>query len=145
MDCKKVIETCEKMISLRRSELRQALMQNGMHLGQPEMLNFVAEHPGCTQRQIAENSGVTAASIAASFKRMEHSGLIYRQTDEADLRCNRVFISDKGKVALERCKAAVAAINGEMLAGLSDDELHAFCRCMEKINSNLLSNAKKGA
>ncbi len=137
MDTQKVIAACEKMASLRRAQLRKALLAHGMHLGQPEMLLYVQKHPGCSQRQMADDAGVTPASIAASFKRMENAGLIYRRQDTADTRCNRVYITEKGERELMRCLDDVDAVNAQMLRGIGHDELAALLQGVERINENL--------
>ena len=138
-----VILCCEKMMFLRRSVLRQALFQYGIHLGQPEMLYYVKQNPGCSQRQMAEDAGVTAASIAASFKRMENAGLIRRRADTADMRCNRVYITQKGEEELERCQQVMQALNRDMLKGLDEHDMATLQRCMDQINSNLMEHCKK--
>ena len=129
-----LIVLLEKTISLRRAALRQTLSRHGLHLGQPEMLIFVRSHPGCSQREMAEVAGVTPASIAASFKRMENAGLICRRSDTADLRCNRVFITQRGEAALDECLADMEALNSGMVQGLEEDEIESLCRCIQKIN-----------
>ena len=137
-----IIESCERMMMLRRNVLRKALFCHGLHLGQPEMLLYVQQNPGCSQRQMAEDAGVTAASIAASFKRMESAGLIRRRADTADLRCNRVYITEKGEEELAYCLQDVQDLNQKMLCGLDTDELELMRRCMEKMVLNLLDSKK---
>ena len=136
-ETQQLIAVCEKMMLLRRASMRQLLLRHGLHLGQPEMLLYVQTHPGCSQRQMAEDAGVTAASIAASFKRMEHAGLIRRRSDTADLRCNRVYITERGESAIQACMEQLKQINQIMLADLDEDDLQALLRCIDKINKNL--------
>ncbi len=143
MESKKIIDACEKMIVLRRMVLRQTLMKNGMHLGQPEMLAYVRQNPGCSQRQMADDACVTPASIAASFKRMEHAGLICRRSDDQDLRCNRVYITERGEQELARCQISIQQIDDDMLSGLDEEDLVVFYRCMERINQNLRDDSQK--
>ena len=137
MNAEQMICTFEKTILMRRNAMRRELTQHGLHLGQPEMLIYVQAHPGCSQREMAEDAGVTAASIAASFKRMENAGLIRRRSDTADLRCNRVYITQKGEEELASCQAAMQALNARMLDGLSEEEISLLHACMEKISRNL--------
>jgi len=134
---KTVIEACERMMLLRRSILRQCTFRHGLHLGQPEMLLYVKNNPGCSQRQMADDAGVTPASIAASFKRMENAGLIRRRSDTSDMRCNRVYITDRGEAELERCVTDMQEVNLRMLQGLETDDLLVFCKCLEQITRNL--------
>lgn len=132
-----ILEANKKMLLLRRGIMHHLLTQYGLHPGQPEMLCYVQQHPGCSQRQIAEDAGVSAASIAASFKRMEHAGLIRRRSDTADLRCNRVYITERGESAIQACMEQLKQINQIMLADLDEDDLQALLRCIDKINKNL--------
>lgn len=137
MNIDEVFDTSKHMMQMRRSILHRLLKQCGLHLGQPEMLLYVQENPGCSQRQMAEDAGVSAASIAASFKRMENAGLIRRRSDTADLRCNRVYITERGEKALNDCKDQLRQLNRQMLQGLDEEEIDLLLRCLEKINRNL--------
>ncbi|MBQ9197715.1 MAG: MarR family transcriptional regulator [Clostridia bacterium] len=132
-----ILEANKKMLLLRRGIMHHMLTQYGLHPGQPEMLCYVQMHPGCSQRQIAEDAGVSAASIAASFKRMENAGLIRRRTDTADLRCNRVYITERGESAIQSCMRDMERLNQQMLQDLNDEEMETLLRCLSKINQNL--------
>lgn len=132
-----VVECCEKMIALRHARVRRVLMRQGLHLGQPEMLSFVHANPGCSQKLMADSAGVTPASIAASFKRMESAGLILRRADTADARCNRVYITEKGERELAICQQEIGRLNAAMLRGITPEELSTLERCIEKISRNL--------
>lgn len=137
MENNRVAESCEKMMALRRARVRRVLLRRGLHLGQPEMLAFISAHPGCSQKQMADSAGVTPASIAASFKRMESAGLIRRRADTADTRCNRVYITERGESELQSCRQDIEQLNAQMLDGIATEDLEAFCRCVAKICENL--------
>ena len=137
MESNAAADRCEKMMALRRARMRRVLLRRGLHLGQPEMLSYISAHPGCSQKQMADSAGVTPASIAASFKRMESAGLIRRRADTADTRCNRVYITERGKQELQICQQDIERLNQLMLEGISQEELDAFYRCIEKISENL--------
>ncbi len=143
MDADRAAAWCEKMMSMRRAHVRRALLRHGLHLGQPEMLDFIRTHPGCTQKQMADSAGVTPASIAASFKRMESAGLIARHADTADTRCNRVYITEQGEKVLKSSILEISRLNRQMLEGISQEELAVFCRCMKKMCLNLDQNGEK--
>ena len=133
-----ILDENKKMLLLRRNIQRHILSQYGLHPGQPEMLCYVKEHPGCLQREIAEDAGVSAASIAASFKRMENAGLVRRRSDTADLRCNRVYISERGEQAIQSCVEEMQRVNQMMLQDFDDEEMAELLRCLTKINQNLI-------
>jgi len=132
-----LIETLEKVMVLRRNRIRKILFRHGMHLGQPEMLNYVLQHPGCTQKQAAENANVTPASVAASFKRMENMQLIDRLTDPADTRCNRVYLSDAGESALKECLTEIEKLDTVMLSGINEKSIQAILIAANQIINNL--------
>lgn len=138
MEQGKIIEMNKKIMLLRRGIMHHLLMNHGLHPGQPEMLYYVSAHPGCSQRQIAEEAGVSAASVAASFKRMENAGFIRRRSDTADLRCNRVYITERGEAALSGCEEELKLMNRRMLESLSSEDIEVFCRCLDTIAKNLL-------
>ena len=137
MQIETIIEVNKRMMLLRRGIMHHMLTRFGLHPGQPEMLCYVQQHPGCTQREMAQDAGVSAASIAASFKRMENNGLIRRRSDTADLRCNRVYITERGESALQACMSEVTALNDCMLKDLAPEDLEVFLRCLERITENL--------
>lgn len=142
-ETQQLIAVCEKMMLLRRASMRQLLLRHGLHLGQPEMLLYVQTHPGCSQRQMAEDAGVTAASIAASFKRMENAGLIRRRADTADLRCNRVYITPKGEEELAQCRSDVECLNRSMVEGLDAAEMKRLETVFSLMIHNLSLSMKK--
>ena len=81
---------------LRRVCLQKAASDSGLYFGQLPILQFIHEHPGCTQREIADKIGVTSASVALSTKRMQKSGLLTKEIDSQDLRCNRLELTETG-------------------------------------------------
>lgn len=140
METDKILEMTKRLMHLRLGMIRMALTRYGLHPGQPELLRYIQLHPGCSQRQMAEDAGVTAASIAASFKRMENAGFIRRRADTADLRCNRVYLTDRGERELADCMREIEEINRCMLNSLSDEELACVEACLEKM-TDCLTNA----
>lgn len=144
MDTEKILELTKKLALLRHSVVRQTLAQYGLHPSQPELLFYIQQNPGCSQRQMAEDAGVTAASVAASFKRLENAGFIRRRSDTSDLRCNRVYLTERGQEELAKCMREMERINASMLDGLDDQQLACLRGCLEKITENLRQAKKAG-
>ena len=122
---------------LRKIQSRVAIGPSGLHPGQPPMLHYILSHPGCTQRQAADELDVTAASAAASLKRLEKAGLVERIADEKDARRNCLYVTKAGKEKLEEQKRIFDALDEKMFSGLSEDEIDAFRRTCEKMFDNL--------
>lgn len=125
------------MEALRRFTVQNAIKDSKVFFGQPPILDYLIEHGQCTQAEIAAALGVSPASMAVSVKRMQKSGLIEKVTDENDLRCNKITITDFGKAELEKVHAAFGRIDKTAYDGFSEKELEQFKKYVDRINNNL--------
>lgn len=141
-DSRAIIALLDRLHKLRAAATRQALARYGLHIGQPGILRFIMRNPGCTQREIADNARVTAASVAASVKRLEKAGMLNRRGDTADTRCNRVFITPLGERALAACLADLQALEDAMLAALNPGDMPAFAACVGAVCDRLRAIAE---
>jgi len=122
---------------LRKIQTRVAIGPSGLHPGQPPMLHYILAHPGCTQRQAADELDITPASAAASLKRLEKAGLVERVADERDARRNCLYVTRAGKEKLEEQRRIFAALDERMFSGISEEEILSFQRTCEKMFDNL--------
>lgn len=53
-----------------------------------------------TQKKLAELLHVSPATVANSLKSLERGGYVRKEADPADARCNRVFLTDRGRRAV---------------------------------------------
>lgn len=141
--CLKVIALLEDVIRERKRCQRNILKSSSLHLGQPAMLAFVKENPGCSQKQMADAAQVTPACVAASFKRMERAGLIMRREDTADSRCNRVYITQAGERELNYCQEALETTDQRLLSCLTQEETEQLEYLLQKICAGFVSMQKK--
>ena len=137
MDYGRLLSACEELAQLHRNRQRHFLAEDGLYIGQPAMLEYIRSHPGCTQKDMADEAHVTAASIAVSFKRLENAGFIYRRADTSDTRCNRVYITEAGERALNSCALHFQSLNDRMLDGISDEEAIILQKCVERMLYNM--------
>ena len=122
---------------LRRIKARNLMADSGLHPGQPRMLEYIRCHPGCTQKEAADELDVTPASAAASLKRLEKAGFVVRRPDEKDARRNRLFITALGEESMEEIRRRFISLDEEMFAGLTEAEVDMFRRTCEKMFDNL--------
>ena len=61
----------------------------------------------------------------------------------ADMRCNRVYITDSGKQRLLDCKEEISRLNTRIFHTVSYDNINMFCSCLEQLNRNLDDINKK--
>ena len=85
-------------VTRNRFQLSELLLDRmGIGPGQMPILGELRWHGEMTQRQLAEHTHVTAATISGTLKRMERAGLVYRTDDEKDARISIVRLTDEGK------------------------------------------------
>ena len=126
-----------RMELLRKIQTSTATGPVGIHPGQPPLLHYIQAHPGCTQKEAADELDVTPASAAASLKRLEKAGLVERKADDKDARRNCLFITAEGEARLIEHRKIFDALDERMFAGLTEDEIQMFQRTCEKMFDNL--------
>ena len=126
-----------QMKQLQRLYFHRTAKESGLYFGQLPILWYIGENKGCTQREIAEALGVTPASIALSTKRMQKAGLLDKQTDAQDLRCNRLSLTQKGLEYCCDCSARFHHLDESMLNGFAPDQLNDFNEMLGIIVGNL--------
>lgn len=130
-------------ITHRKCYLQQS-QAFGLYVGQPQVLNYIRSNPGCTQTEIANELGVSPASIAFSTKRLQASGALMKQVNSIDLRRNRLFITSEGIDAMDRFEERYNDLNEKMFEGFSEAELNQLSDFAERITENLESMMKEG-
>ena len=137
MDHTPVADALHRLELLRRIRGRGLISGAGLHPGQPPLLQYIYDHPGCTQRDAARELDVTPASSAASLKRLEKAGLVERRPDYADARRNRLYVTKQGEEKMWACRKQFLALEERMFAGMNDEEIAAFRNACEKMFENL--------
>lgn len=137
MDYWEAVGAMHRLELLRRIQVRAVMGDSGLHPGQPRLLQFIWDHPGCTQKEAADELDVTPASAAASLKRLEKAGFVRRCPDEKDTRRNQLFITDMGVAQMEENRRQFAQLDERMFRGMDETEVEAFRRACEKMFDNL--------
>ncbi len=90
-----------------------------------------------TQKKLAELLHVSPATIANSLKSLERGGYIRKEPDPKDARCNRVFITEKGRQAVTRCVQIFDAVDDQLLSGFSEAEQNQLLHFHQRMLENL--------
>lgn len=123
----------------RRFQLSEMLLERmGVGPGQVPILSELKHHSEMTQRELAEHTHVTAATISGTLKRMERAGIVYRTDDTRDARVSIVRLTDTGKKLVDEAWQLFYRTDMDMLSGFSDDEceqmLNYFARMRENVD-----------
>lgn len=134
---KKAVHKMCKVTLLHRYRISTALSGLNIYRGQPEILEYLKEHGGCSQRELADFLCVSPASIATSLKRMSKAGFIERTADAADRRINRMSLTEKGEAIRMAGRVECDKVDRLMFSGFSDEEIAVFSDMLSKISQNL--------
>jgi DNA-binding MarR family transcriptional regulator len=120
-----------------RSHLDELLKPTGLTALQYTALTVLERHPDLSSAQLARNSFVTAQSMADMITALQGRGLIERHRDQADRRRLVVALTADGRALLDRHRDQVAALEAQMLAGLSSREVASLRRVLHTCHANL--------
>lgn len=136
---KEINRKIDKFIIIKRN-LLFGLFGDGekrLYIGQLHVLEYVKNHDGCTQVELANFLGVSAASIAVSTKRLQKAGLLEKREDEHNLRCKNLFITDDGIKAVVRCREIFDEFDRKVFGAIPEEELDTFCKVLDKMTMNM--------
>jgi MarR family transcriptional repressor of mepA len=100
-------------------------------------LGYLTREPGAIQRDIAELTRTSAASVSSLLKGLEARGLVERRTVPGDERSKRVFVTPAGAELIAGFDTAMAAADESILAPLGQDERDALHALLTKITTRL--------
>lgn len=102
-----------------RSRLDEMLRPAGLTALQYTALTVLERHPNLTSAQLARNSFVTSQSMADMVTALQDQGLVDRHRDPEDRRRLVLTVTARGRRLLDKYRGRVAALEAEMLAGLT--------------------------
>ncbi len=122
--------------------IHNAVLKLGVGRGMPPVLGYIVDNNGCKQSDISRLNRVTPATVTVMLQTLEKNGFIIRKTDEADQRCIRIYITDKGRDAALRSKEATDKADRELFSCLTSEEQREFLRILLKLKDKLEKEGK---
>lgn len=122
----------------RRFHLNDLLLEKvGIGPGQMPVLGELSRHKQMTQRELAEHTHVTAATISGTLKRMERAGLVQRSEDEADARVSIVRLTQQGIDCSEEAVRLFSDTDEKMLQGFTEEEMATLLDFLNRMHENV--------
>lgn len=109
----------------------------GLTLGQPKVLDYLYEHDGAIQKEIAKGCYIEPASLSSILNGMEKKELIIRKISGESRRNMNVFMTEKGKEICCTIREEIEKVEKEALKGMSEDEIMQLNNYLKKINENM--------
>lgn len=123
---------------LVRCKFNDVISEEGLYSGQQDIIFAVLENEGITSSKLAEITGVSAATMSVSVKRMEKAGFIIKKPDEKDARIMHIYPTDKAKAVPENTRKKMNEIETIIKRGLDDDKALEFAHYLQRAIDNLL-------
>lgn len=108
--------------------------------GQPKILDYLQNHNGCVQKEIAKGCHIEPASITVILKGMESKGYIERKMLNGDRRSLYVFLTEKGKKYIEYLNEKFDKVENTALKNFSEDEKQQLNDLLMRVYENMIAN-----
>lgn len=109
----------------------------GLTAGQPKVLDYLKNHDGAVQRQIAAACHIEPATLTSLLLGMENKELIERKTLNGNRRSLYVYLTDKGKELAKRVESEFGRIEENALCGFTDEEKETLVILLTRMHDNL--------
>ena len=128
---------------LVQKALLEQLKDTGLTIGQPKILDYLKEHDGSNQKEIAKACFLEAGSLTTILNKMEEKGLIERRILNGNRRSFHIFLTAVGKERQQLVDTAFSEIEKKALADISEKEFEQFMSVYHRIYSNLSGISEK--
>lgn len=117
--------------------LFENLKGQALTAGQPKILEYLGEHDGAVQKEIANACFIEPATVTSLLARMENSGLVTREMKKENRRYLHVFLTPKGRDAVHQVKRAFEVAERSVFENFSQEEEAIFLNLLRRIHHNL--------
>ena len=122
---------------LVQKALMEELKDSGLTIGQPKILDYLKDHDGSNQKEIARACFLEAGSLTTILNKMEEKGLIERRVLNGNRRSFHIFMTEEGREKQQLVDTAFSKIEKKALVDISREEYEQFRSVYHKIYSNL--------
>jgi DNA-binding MarR family transcriptional regulator len=119
------------------ASLREEMAQLGLTTPKMRALAVLSVIEGPLIRELAVYSVVEQSTLSRALDQLAAEGLIRRETDAADSRATRVFVTPEGRERFETLWPRMAESYARMFRGIPDEERRAFVGTLQKMLANI--------
>ncbi len=128
---------------LVQKALLEQLKDTGLTIGQPKILDYLKDHDGSNQKEIARACFLEAGSLTIILNKMEEKGLIERRILNGNRRSFHIFLTEEGRKKQQLVADVFLEIEKKALSNISEKEYEQFISVYQKIYSNLQSKTNE--
>ena len=122
--------------SIFQKKLIAKLKGTGLTSGQPKVLDYLKDHDGASQKDIAHGCHIEPGTLTTLLNRMEEIGLVERRMLGGNRRSFYVFMTDLGKSKLKLVTDTFNELEEEAFSDISAEDRENFMDLFQKIYKN---------
>ena len=127
-----------------QKSLLASVKDTGLTPGQPKVLDYLKNHDGAVQKDIAINCHIEPASLTTILNGMENKGYIKRSICAQNRKFLNVHLTKLGQKYVERLEKEFATIENLALKTFTDEDKEQLIYRLEKLYDNLSEIRKEG-
>lgn len=136
-----VVVLLQHVGKLLDGRMRKVFDEIGLHTAQAHVLRVLATREGVNQRDLADQMMIAPPTMSGIVSRMLKAGLVERRDDPGDKRAVRIYLTDSGRNTCEKVERAIAAVETDLIGGLSATQLRNTHRLLRDLRNNLGGHA----
>lgn len=121
-----------------QKKLLMELTDTGLTLGQPKVLDYLKDHNGASQKEIASGCHIEAASLTSVLNRMEEKKLIERRMLNGNRRSLHIFLTETGQEYQSAVDQSFNLLEDKAFQGITREEKIQFMKTFVKIYDNMV-------
>src|SRR5436190_10280977 len=122
-----------RVARLMAHALAERIRPAGVAIGQWAVLLCLWARDGMTQAELSRMVAIEPPTVARTIDRMVRDGLVTRALDPNDGRLSRIYLTERGRSLRDELVPLAAAVNDEILNGLTASEARTLRRLLTKL------------
>ncbi len=123
--------------ALFRNRVTERLADAGLSPGQPKILDYLSQHDGSMQKQIAHACQIEPATMTGILHRMEEKGLITRQVRPENRRTYSIVLTELGWEKCRLVEQTFLELEESVFCGISPQARNQLQDTLTKICANM--------
>ncbi|MDO5423098.1 MAG: MarR family transcriptional regulator [Eubacteriales bacterium] len=117
--------------------LCEDLKEQGMSPGQVCIMRLLEQKEGLSQCEIGKYAGIRPSSVSVAMQKLEREGILERKMDPEDTRKSRVYLTEKGRLELERFSCHFVESDERCFQGFDEEEKRKMEEFLRRVIRNL--------
>ena len=102
------------------------------------ILAVLSKQEALTQNDLVRVTHMKGSTISVTIAKLEAKGMVYREEDAYDMRCVRVYLTDKGRELSEKRNNILKEVENKGIKSLTPKEIKEAVFVLETYLKNLL-------